>query len=150
MKIRDFQFKLLHGAVYTKEHLLKFGFVTDNLCSFCKQGVETYVHLFWECVKVKELWQQVIQKIDILELKDTKWEDIHVGIPGYSQRIKCCNSIIFMVKHIIYLSRSGEAVPSVVEVHKKLLEYREEENQIAIKYGKTGLHLLKFVKCSSL
>ena len=149
-KIRDFQFKLLHGAVYTKEHLLKFGFVTDNLCSFCKQGVETYVHLFWECVKVKELWQQVIQKLDILELKDTKWEDIHVGIPGYSQRIKCCNTIIFMVKHIIYLSRSGEAVPSVVEVNKKLLEYREEENQIAIKNGKIGLHLLKweFVKCS--
>ena len=55
-----------------------------------------------------------------------------------------------MVKHIIYLSRSGEAVPSVVEVHKKLLQYREEENQIAIKNGKTGLHLLKweFVKCS--
>ena len=29
-------------------------------------------------------------------------------------------------------------------------QYREEENQIAIKNGKTGLHLLKweFVKCS--
>ena len=37
-KIRDFQFKLLHGAVYTKEHLLKFGFVTDNLCSFVSKG----------------------------------------------------------------------------------------------------------------
>ena len=47
-KVREFQYKLLHGAIYTtKENLLKFGFVENNQCSFCKQMVETYNHLFW-------------------------------------------------------------------------------------------------------
>ena len=30
-KQREFQFKLLHGAIYTNEHLHRFGFVGDNL-----------------------------------------------------------------------------------------------------------------------
>ena len=143
-KLREFQFKLLHGVVYTKEHLLKFGFAQDNLCSFCKLGVETYLHLFWDCVKVKELWQQVTHKLELLELKDVSWEVIHVGIQGNSLRIKCCNSIIFMLKHILYLSRSEGKVPSIDQVHKKLLEYREEEYKIASKCEKIGLHLLKW------
>ena len=143
-KLREFQFKLLHGVVYTKEHFLKFGFAADNLCSFCKQGVETYLHLFWDCLEVKALWQQVIHKLELIELKDVSWVDIHVGIQGNSLRIKYCNSIILMVKHILYLSRSGGAVPSVIQVYKKILEYREEEYQIAIKCEKIGLHLSKW------
>ena len=46
-KHREFQYKLLHGVIYTKVQLLKFGFVWDNLCSFCKNEVETYAHVFW-------------------------------------------------------------------------------------------------------
>ena len=63
-KVREFQYKLLHGAIYTKEKLLKFGFVENNQCSFCKQMVETYKHLFWDCVHVKPLWQKVIDKFE--------------------------------------------------------------------------------------
>ena len=46
-KQREFQFRLLHGAIYTNEYLHRFGFVGDNLCSFCKQETETYKHLFY-------------------------------------------------------------------------------------------------------
>ena len=35
--LREFQYKLLHGAIYTKEQLQKFGFVANNLCSFCEK-----------------------------------------------------------------------------------------------------------------
>ena len=56
LKIKEFQYKLLHGAIYTKEHLLRFGFVEDDQCSFCKQMTESYLYLFWDCVHVKPLW----------------------------------------------------------------------------------------------
>ena len=36
-KHREFQYKSLHGALYTKEHLYRFGFVPDKLCSFVKR-----------------------------------------------------------------------------------------------------------------
>ena len=32
-KVMEFQYKLLHGAIYIKENLLKFGFVENNRCS---------------------------------------------------------------------------------------------------------------------
>ena len=116
-KLRKFQFKLLHGAIYTKEQLLKFGFV-DDLCSFCSQSVETYSHLFWNCAKVQSLWQDTIESFDLLELRDAVWQDIHVGMTGNTPRIKCCNTVIFIIKYIIYRARSESTIPSMVAVQK--------------------------------
>ena len=31
-RLREIQYKLLHGAIYTREHVLKFGFAECNLC----------------------------------------------------------------------------------------------------------------------
>ena len=54
-KHREFQYKLIHGVIYTKEQLFKYGFVGNNLCSFCQQEIETYVHVFLHCKKVKDI-----------------------------------------------------------------------------------------------
>ena len=143
-KLREFQFKLLHGVIYTKEHLFKFGFVMDNLCSFCKQSIETYSHLFWECQSVQDLWRGIIQEANITELNNARWEDIHIGIPGNSLKIKGCNTIIFMTKFILYSARVEGNVPSLHTIQEKLKECREEENRIAVKRGKIGIHLLKW------
>ena len=69
-KCREFQFMLLHGAVYTKEQLKNFNFVTDNLCSFCQQEPETYMPLFLHCDKVKQIWKFAIENHHLQELKD--------------------------------------------------------------------------------
>ena len=122
---------------------MKFGFVGDDLCSFCSQSVETYSHLFWSCAKVQSLWQDTIESFDMLELRDAVWKDIHVGMPGNPSRIKCCNTIIFIIKHIIYRARSESSVPSMREVHKIVNEFREEEKKIAVKGNRLGLHFQK-------
>ena len=87
-KQREFQFKLLHGAIYTNEHLHRFGFVGDNLCSFCKQEIETYTHLFFSCGSVQRIWQALIQILELDEIKYLEWRDIFVGLVGSSYRIK--------------------------------------------------------------
>ena len=69
-KHREFQFKLLHGVVYTKEHLFKFKFVANNLYSFCQQDVESCMHVFLNCVKVKQMWLEVIQHFDLTEIQE--------------------------------------------------------------------------------
>ena len=78
---------------------IKFGFAVDNLCSFCKQNIETYLHLFWECVHVQILWQNEIAKFELRELRSIDWIDIHLGLSGNSLRIKICNTIIFAMKY---------------------------------------------------
>ena len=52
--VRPRRSTILHGVIYTKEQLFKYGFVGNNLCSFCQQEIETYEHVFLNCKKVKD------------------------------------------------------------------------------------------------
>ena len=143
-KYRDFQYKLLHKAIYTKEHLFRFGFVTNNFCSFCHQDVETYIHVFLNCPKVKEMWKTMIQLFELTEIITLEWKDIFVGLTGKSIRIKFVNTLIVMLKYIIFKSRKGPTLPSLRKIQKDILNYREEEKKLAIKKGKLGLHMQKW------
>ena len=58
-KARMFQFKVLHNVLYANKMLFKFGKVTSPRCSFCKLHDETIMHLFYKCLIVKELWNQL-------------------------------------------------------------------------------------------
>ena len=64
--------------------------------------VETYKHLFWDCVYVKPLWQKVTERFDLTELQNAEWKDIHVAIVGKDLDTKCCNTIIFILKSLFF------------------------------------------------
>ena len=115
-KYSEFQFKLLHGAIYTKEKLEKFGFVPNNSCSFCQQEKETYAHVFLKCLRVKQLWERVIQQFDLAEIKELDWNDIFLGLKGNSVRIKFVNTVIIFMKYVIYKSRQKGSLPTVVKI----------------------------------
>ena len=128
-KQREFQFKLMHGAIY---------------CSYCKRERETYSHIFLFCLNVKVIWKALIQRFKLDEIKDLKWRDIFVGLLGNSNRIKCCNTIIFMVKYILFVLRKEGVLPNIDKIQKLLLDYKDQEKGIATKIGKLGLHLQKW------
>ena len=143
-KQREFQFMLLHNAVYTKEQLFRFGFVADNLCSFCQQEIETYSHLFLQCVKIEEIWEFIIEHYKLVELRNKTWQDIFVGLPGSSNRIKCLNTLMILIKYTIFKCRSEGKLPSRVKIRKTISDFIEEEKKIAIKAGKLEKHLKKW------
>ena len=58
-KARMFQYKVLHNILYANKMLFKFGKVTSPRCSFCKLHDETIMPLFYDCLIVKELWNQL-------------------------------------------------------------------------------------------
>ena len=84
---------------------LSLYFVANNLCSFCQKDVESYMHVFLNCVKVKQMWLEVIQHFDLTEIKEFVWTDIFLGIAGNSIRIKLINTLIIFVKYIVYHAR---------------------------------------------
>ena len=143
-KHREFQYKLIHGVLYTKEQLFKFGFVGNNLCSLCQQEIETYVHVFLHCKKVEDIWKNVITHYDLTEIRNMAWEDIFVGLSGSSFRIKFVNSLIIMLKYIIFKSRTTGTLPSFNKIQKTFLEYINAEKKLATTRGKLGEHLLKW------
>ena len=143
-KQREFQFKLLHGAIYTKENLYRFGFTLDNLCSYCHDEAETYSHLFFDCLKVQRFWLELIDCLQLKEIRNGNLKIVLLGLPGKSSRVKVCNSVIFLLKYIIYSFRIQGELPSIQRVIQIILGYKEDEKRLAIKRGKLNLHLQKW------
>ena len=72
------------------------------------------------------------------------WEDIFVGLSGVSIRIKFVNSLIIMLKYIIFKSRTTCTLPYFNKIQKTFSEYINTEKELATKRGKLGEHLLKW------
>ena len=58
-KARMFQYKILHNTLYVNKMLFKFGKVLSPRCSFCKLYKETIIHLFYDCLIVKRISNQL-------------------------------------------------------------------------------------------
>ena len=46
-RVAEFQYKLLHGAIYLNTLLSMCHIVNTNLYKFCNGKIETYEHLFY-------------------------------------------------------------------------------------------------------
>ena len=55
--VQAFQFKVLNSILYTNSKLHKIGYISDNLCSFCKRESETIQHLFYNCSYSITFWK---------------------------------------------------------------------------------------------
>ena len=54
-----FQYKVLHNTLYVNKILFKFGKGFSPECSFCKLHEETIMQLFYDCLIVKRIWNQL-------------------------------------------------------------------------------------------
>ncbi|XP_058766374.1 uncharacterized protein LOC131639972 [Vicia villosa] len=54
-----------HGRLPTKDRMLRFGFIQDNVCSMCRQDVETKEHVFFECRFPRSIWCTILDWISI-------------------------------------------------------------------------------------
>ena len=131
-KHREFQYMLLHEVIYTKVHLSRFGFVGNSLCSYCHQETETYKHVFLQCQIIKDIWKDMIIYYDLIEIQNMDWADIFVGLPGSSVRIKFVNSLIILLKYVIFKSRTTGILPSFNTIQKQLLEYMNQEKKLQL------------------
>ena len=64
-KYRSFQYRLLQRAIITNTHLKHWGIVQSNLCTFCNEEKETYLHIFIYCKKVAVVWMDMEERINI-------------------------------------------------------------------------------------
>ena len=66
-KLKTTLLRCLHGDVYSKERLNRFGMSDDNLCSRCAE-VESTSHMLFECDYVNKLWIEASHITGILPL----------------------------------------------------------------------------------
>ena len=58
-KLRSFQYRLLTNAILTNNRLYYLGVKETQLCDFCKATIETCKHLFYDCPKIRPLWEYI-------------------------------------------------------------------------------------------
>ena len=56
-----FKYKLLNNVLYLNYMLFRFKKVDCPLCSYCNEEEETLLHLFYFCLKTKQLWNKLRQ-----------------------------------------------------------------------------------------
>lgn len=54
-----------HGRLGTKDRLVRFGMITDKICSLCKEVEETQNHILFSCKVATDIWSNVLNWIGI-------------------------------------------------------------------------------------
>ena len=62
-RLREFHFKILHNIYPTNILLCKMGISENNKCSHCPRDVDFIEHFFFECPKIRIIWEYVKNKI---------------------------------------------------------------------------------------
>ena len=58
-----------------------------------------------------------------------------LGLSGHSNRIKCINTLIILLKYTFFKCRTGGTLPSKAKMQTIVQDFIEEEKKIAIKAG---------------
>lgn len=59
IELRWLQFRILHRILPTRKKLKIFKVIDNDQCVFCKEAVETDLHLLVQCPKVKAFWDHI-------------------------------------------------------------------------------------------
>jgi len=142
VKLRWFQYRILHRILGTNDLLYKMNKRINDLCTFCKEEKETLSHLFVKCHISSRFWimfQSHIQKSIPRRLHFTL-TPIEILFGSNSDPIRCL--IIVLGKHHIYKSKMTEKKPDLTAFKQELKYYYN-----AIKYTATcNLEIQKFNK----
>ena len=94
IKIREFNYKILHNILATNYNLHRWKKVNSNKCTYCKNDVHSDIHLLYECKHIFFIWSIVCT---ILGLNES-WKLIVIGEIGKPVE----NHVISIVSYLIY------------------------------------------------
>ena len=62
--LHSFQCKILNSLLFLKKKLYTFERTNTALCSFCNAVEETPIHIFFDCIHVKSVWERLRMKFE--------------------------------------------------------------------------------------
>ena len=146
-ELRNFQYKYLTRIVPTNKTLFKYGIKNSNLCDFCNMNIETLSHLFWECPRVQEFWNNISKLLQSVEINiNLNFETISLGISEntQNQRHKIGNFIIIFSKRFLFRTKYLKEIPNYAMFKNCLLKRIKIEKIIAINKDKQNVHDMKW------
>ena len=102
IKLRWFQYRIIHRILSTNTYLYKIGIANNSNCTFCTEENETLLHIFGQCRFVQSLWDNILTWInDTLDINvELTLSEKILGKTGRSNIV--INLIITLIKYYIY------------------------------------------------
>ena len=138
-RLHAFHYNFLHRTLVTNELLHILHIKDDNLCTFCKQDVETLKHLFWNCTKVKVFWEELIEWLDNGRIVLNEI-DVLLGMENNNNFRIFQNKIYIVAKQFLYYCRCNNMAPNLIAFRNRLCIVKKVEYSIAIGHNKVNRH----------
>ncbi|XP_019255001.1 PREDICTED: uncharacterized protein LOC109233569 [Nicotiana attenuata] len=101
---------LMHGRLQTADRLKKWKIQVDEICCFCKLALETKEHLFAECVYGRDLWNMLMQWIQ-MQVSLPSWAEWQQWIiqktKGRSQMARILKMIVAEYVYTLWIERNA-------------------------------------------
>ena len=106
-KLRNFQYRLLLGKIFTNSILYKWKIVSSPGCNLCNAVTQTVEHVLWDCPYAQRIWQNL-----------TTMCDINLDINKVMQNTICTpdknihNLVVLIVKQYLFRCKCEGTAPS--------------------------------------
>ena len=124
VKLRDFQYRLLHNKIFCNDQLFYWKKLTSNCCDFCdtKQSI---VHLMFECPIVRPIWMRLQAAFWKAEIECNINKATVIFNQIHENHTHICNTVALIVKQFIYRCKCQNKAPNFNEViHEIRLNYK--------------------------
>ena len=140
-KEKEFQWKIIHNAVYTEHKLLLMNMSEDGFCHFCKSNLETLAHLFFYCRRTNRVIYEIENKIN-RALEDDSRPAIKIApyhfIPGFNHENRIIrvfvNLIIMLAKFEIWKIRNKIKIDNIQVTNCYIFEHTMQKILSAIRF----------------
>lgn len=144
-KLRELQYKIINNYLNTNKQLKIYGIKESGLCDICNENIESIIHIFWECPRVKTIWLQFNEWwIDITgtNVNEINQRTILLGSEEDFDHNLLYNHLILIIKY--YIFRNKDNNPSFTAAKVSVNSVKTTEEFIARKNGRIEDFLKKW------
>ena len=146
VRFRTFQYRLLQRSLVVNKQLCKWGILDNDMCTFCKNDVETVLHIFCKRPVTKELrcevWKFVRKRYvnAVINLQDVNviMNTVHPK-PNHVINYMC-----LVTKQYIYAQKCKGKTLHIEELTSRINLYEKIEKYNAVKNGNLTKHVKKW------
>ena len=139
VKLRSFQYRIVHHAIVTNRQLWHWKIVDSQKCTLCQQDIEHIKHLFYECPEAQKLWDTA--KEVCKQMSDVSTEmDFSYGAIINNALVPDANNVVntvcLIVKQYIYRQRCKKERVCGAQLRREIWQTKNIEKYNAIKNNK--------------
>ena len=126
------QYRILHRIIGTYDYMYKMKISDSNLCGLCKIESETIIHLFSECIKVKDLWKNICTWVESkINLKINLTHTIKtLGYFIQDEHFWPLNFILIVTRKYIFTCSKKENNLNIYHLQKMIKERFQEQESL--------------------